>query len=39
MQHALDPRPGMKPVTPEMDTQSLNHRTAREVPVDLFFSP
>ena len=39
MQHALDSRPRMKPVTPEMEAQSLNHCTAREVPVDLVFFP
>ena len=28
----LFPRPGIKPVPPELEAQSLNHWTAREVP-------
>ena len=28
----LDPQPGIKPVAPAVEAQSLNHWTAREVP-------
>ena len=30
----LVPQPGIKPVSPELGAQSLNHWTAREVPWD-----
>ena len=33
----LVPRPGMEPALPALEAQSLNHWTAREVPVLLFF--
>ena len=35
----LVPRPGIKPLPPLLEDQSLNHWTAREVPFCLFFSP
>ena len=34
----LVPRPGIEPAPPAVEVQSLNHWTAREVPVCVFFS-
>ena len=31
--HAELPQPGIEPVSPAVEAQSLNHRTTREVPV------
>ena len=33
----LAPRPGIEPVSPEVEAQSFNHRTAREVPTQPMF--
>ena len=33
----LVPQPGIKPMSPAMEAQSLNHWTTREVPHLLFF--
>ena len=35
----LVPRPGIEPAPPSLEAQSLNHWTAREVPVWYFWSP
>ena len=34
----LVPRPGIKPMPPAVEAQSLNHWTSREVPRDFFFT-
>lgn len=34
----LGPRPGTEPMSPALETQSLNHCTAREIPLALTFT-